>query len=128
MVTQIFGLKTKENCFFVIQIPVTKIIAKTAIWTNFCFWVSPRSYINCSFMFLMQQSHVEWCVLSNLLCNANNFVLLQKMENKDFFSLTQIFRLLFWTLKNAPTYIIKKQWIIASFQCDSKQQTVKYHI
>ena len=46
MVTQIFGLKTEENCFFVIQIPVTKIIGKTGIWTIFCFWVSPPNYTN----------------------------------------------------------------------------------
>ena len=56
-------------------------------------------------MFLMQESHVEWRVLSNLLCNANNFVLLKKknkknLENKDFASITEIFRLLFLGSKN----------------------------
>ena len=59
LVTQIFGLKTEEKSFFVIQIPLTKTIAKTAIWTNFCFWVSPPNYTNWAFMFLMQQSHVQ---------------------------------------------------------------------
>ena len=44
--TQIFGLKTKEKCFFIIHIKVTKLIGKTATWTNFYFWVSPRNYAN----------------------------------------------------------------------------------
>ena len=67
---------TEERCFFVIQIPVTKIIRKTAIWTMFCFWVSPHSYINWVYMFLMQQSHVQWYVSWYLFCNANNLVFL----------------------------------------------------
>ena len=102
--TQIFGLKTEKKYFFVIQIPVTKIIGKSAIWTIFCFWVSPPNYINWAFMFLMQQSHVQWCVLWNLLCNANNFVLLeQNLENKDFASPNQIFKLLAWAPKIVKT-------------------------
>ena len=37
LAVQIFGLKTEEKCLFVIQIPVTKIVGKTALWTNFLF-------------------------------------------------------------------------------------------
>ena len=54
-VSHILGLKTEEKCFFDIQIPVTKIIGKTAIWTILSF--SP-DYTNWEFMFLMQQPHV----------------------------------------------------------------------
>ena len=81
-VTQIFGLKLEEKCFFVIQISVTKIIGKTVIWTNFRFWVSPPNYTNLGFMFLTQQSHVQLRVLWNLHSNANNFVLLEKKPGK----------------------------------------------
>ena len=81
-VTWIFGLKLEEKCFFVIQISVTKIIGKTVIWTNFRFWVSLPNYTNLGFMFLTQQSHVQLCVLWNLHCKANNFVLLEKKKRK----------------------------------------------
>ena len=91
--------------FFVIQIAVTKIIGKTAIWTIFCFGVSPANYTNWAFMFLMQQSHVQ-CILWSLLCNANNLVLPEKiLKNKDFASPTRIFRLLAWAPKILKTYI-----------------------
>ena len=60
MVIHTLGLKTKEKCFFLIQIPVKKIIRKTAIWAIFFFfWVSPSNYTNWEFIFLMQQSHVQ---------------------------------------------------------------------
>ena len=59
LVTQILGLKRKEKCFFVIRIPVTKIIGKTSIWTIFCFWVSPLNYTNWEFMLPVQQSQVR---------------------------------------------------------------------
>ena len=59
LVTQILGLKREEKYFFVIRIPVTKIIAKTSIWTFFCFWVSPLNYTNWEFMLLIQQSHAQ---------------------------------------------------------------------
>ena len=37
--------------------------------------------------------------------------------------------LLVWAPKIAKTdYILVKKWITASFLCDSKQQSVKYHI
>ena len=36
MVTQIFGLKTKEKYLFVIQTLVTEIMGKTAIWAISC--------------------------------------------------------------------------------------------
>ena len=128
MVTQIFGLKTEEKCFFVIQIPVTKIIKKTAIWTNFCVWVSPPNYTNWAFMFLIQQSHIQRRALWNLLCNANNFVLLEtNLENKDFASATQIFKLLVRAPKIVKTYIMVMQWVIACFQSDSKQPTAKHY-
>ena len=128
LVTQTFGLKTEEKCFFVIQIPVTKIIGKTAIWTNFCFLVSPSNYTNCTFMFLMQQSHVQWRVLWNLLCNGNKFVLLEtNLKNKDFTSPTQIFKLLVCAAKIVKTYIIVTQWAIACHQNDSKRPAVKYY-
>ena len=127
MVTQIFSLKTKDKCFFVIQIPVTKIIGKTAIWTIFCFGVSPPNYTNWAFMFLMQQSHVQ-CVLWSLLCNANNLVLPEKiLKNKDFASPTRIFRLLAWAPKILKTYIIVIWWVYACLQSDSKQPTLKYY-
>ena len=55
----------------------------------------------------LQQSHVESRVWWNLLSNASNFVLLKKnLENKDFASPTQIFKLLSWAPKIAKTYII----------------------
>ena len=57
--TQILGLKIEEKCFFVIQIPETKVIGKTAAWTIFSFWVSPLNYPNWEVMFLMQQSHEQ---------------------------------------------------------------------
>ena len=106
-VTWIFGLKLEEKCFFVIQISVTKIIGKTVIWTNFRFWVSLPNYTNLGFMFLTQQSHVQLCVLWNLHCKANNFVLLEKKkENKDIASSTQTYRVLVWAQKSVKTYII----------------------
>ena len=79
LVIQILDLEKEEKCFFVIQIPVTKVIGKTAIWTNFCFWVSPPNYTNWAFMFLMQQSDVQWRVLWNLLCNAVVLFYLKKI-------------------------------------------------
>ena len=107
LAVQIFGLKTEEKCLFVIQIPVTKIVGKTALWTNFLFLVSPPNYTNWTYMFLTQQSHVQCRVLLNLLCNANSFVLHgQNLENKDFASPTQIFRLLVWATKIVKTLII----------------------
>ena len=106
MVTQIFSLKTEKECFFAINIPVTKIIEKTTTWTIFCFWVSPPHYTNWAFMFLMQQSHAQWHVLWNLVCKAHNFVLLEKnLENKDFASPTLIFKLLVSGEKIVKTYI-----------------------
>ena len=108
MITQILGLKTEEKCFFFIQISVKRIIGKTAIWTIFCFWESPPNYTNWGFMFGMQQSHVQWRVLWNLLCNANNLVLTEKnLKNKDFTSPTQIFKLV-WAPKIVKVYIIMK--------------------
>ena len=59
--------------FFLIQIPVTKIIGKTAILTVFCFCVSAPSYTNLEFMFLMQQSHVQCGVQWNLLAIAHTW-------------------------------------------------------
>ena len=58
-ITQMLGLKAEEKCFFVIQIPMAKIIGKTAIWAIFRFWVSLPNYTNWSFKFVMQQSHVQ---------------------------------------------------------------------
>ena len=56
-------------------------------------------------MFLVQQSQVP--ILWNLLCNPNNFVLLeQNLENEDFASPTQIFKLLAWAPRIVKTYII----------------------
>ena len=55
LITEIFGLTTEQKCVFVIKIKVTKIIGKTAIWTNFCFWVSLPNCVNWASMFLMQQ-------------------------------------------------------------------------
>ena len=128
MVTQIFGLKTEEKCFFVIQVQVTKVIGKSAIWTNFSFWVSPPNYTNWEFMFLMQQSRVQSRVLWNLLCNAKNFVLFEKnLENKNFASPTQIFKLLGWALKIVKNYIIVIQRVIVCLQSDSKQPIVEYY-
>ena len=34
------GLRTEEKCFFVIQIPVRKVIGKAATWTIMCFSIS----------------------------------------------------------------------------------------
>ena len=59
LVFQTLSLKTEEKCYFLIQIPVKKMIRKTAIWTMFCFWVSPPNYTNREFIFLIQQSHVQ---------------------------------------------------------------------
>ena len=76
----------------------------------------------------MQQSHVQRRVLCNLLCNANNFVLLEKnLENKDFASSAQIFKLLVWAPKIVNTNIVVTQWVIACLQSNSKQRTVKYY-
>ena len=92
--------------FFLIQSPVTKIIGKTAIWTIFCFWVSPPNYTNLEVMFMMQQSHIQWRIKWNLLSNAHNLVLPEKIpKNKDFISLTQIFKLRVWAPKFINTYI-----------------------
>ena len=71
-------------------------------------WESPPNYTNWGFMFGMQQSHVQWRVLWNLLCNANNLVLTEKnLKNKDFTSPTQIFKLV-WAPKIVKVYIIMK--------------------
>ena len=60
LITQILGLKTEEKCFFVIQIPVTKIIGKTAILTIFCF---------CVYLFLITQFGNLCSYCSNLMYN-----------------------------------------------------------
>ena len=89
----------------VIQTPVTKTIGKTAIWTIFCFCVSLSNYTNWVFIFLIQQSHVQWCVLWYLLCNANKLLLFfLNLRNKDFTWPTQIFKLLVWAAKAVKTY------------------------
>ena len=129
MITQTFGLKKEKKCFFVIHIPVIKVIEKTVNWINFGFWVSPFYNTNWAFMFLMQQSHVQWRVLLNLLCNANKLVLLEKdLENKDFASPTQINKLLVWAANINKTCILVMYWVIAYLQSDSEQPTAKYCI
>ena len=45
--------------FLTFQIPVTKIIGKTAIWTIVSLWVSPSDHKNWKFMSLMEQPHVQ---------------------------------------------------------------------
>ena len=72
---------------------MTNIIEETAIWKNVCFWESPPIFTNWAFISLMQQSHVQRHASWNLLCNANNFILLEKnLEKKDFATPTQIFK------------------------------------
>ena len=106
-VSHILGLKTEQKCLLVNQIPVAKISGKTATWTIFSFTISPPNYINCECMLLMQQSHVQWCIQWNLLFSAHNLVLLKKnLKNKDFSSLTQMFKLLVWVPKIIRTCII----------------------
>ena len=58
LIIQVLSLKTEEECFFLIQIPVKKKNRKSAIWTTFCFWVSSPEYTNWEFMLLIQQSHI----------------------------------------------------------------------
>ena len=106
LITQIVGLKTEQKCLFKIQTKVTIIIGKTAIWKNFCFWVSPPNYTTWAFMFLMQQSHVQWRVLWNFLCNAVVLFYLKKSAIIRFRLTYQVFKLLFQAPKNVKTYII----------------------
>ena len=77
--TQTFRLKTEQKCFFVIEIKVTKLIGKTAICSNFYLWVSPPNYALWRVMFMMQESHIEWRVLWNLLQNAVVLFYLKKI-------------------------------------------------
>ena len=84
-VSHYLGLKTEDKCFFDNQIPMAKISGKSAIWTIFSFSVSSPNYTNWEFMFLMQQSHVKWRILSDFLCNSQNLALPEKrLKNKDF--------------------------------------------
>ena len=74
-------LKTEENFFFVVQTGVTKIIGNS-FWTIICFWVSPPNYTNLEFMFLIQQSHVQWRAKWNLPFNSLNSNLARKNLEK----------------------------------------------
>ena len=66
--------------------------------------ISDKNYRNWACIFMMQQSHAQRHVLWNLFCNDNNIVLLKKnLENKDFASPTQIFKLLVWAPKSVNT-------------------------
>ena len=78
---------------------MVKVSGKTAIWTIFSFLVSPPYYTNWEFMFVMQESHVQWHTQILVLSGKN-------LKNKDFASLTQGFKPPFWVPKMIKTYII----------------------
>ena len=105
MVTQILALKRKEKCFFVIRIPVTKIVGKTSILTIFCFWVFPLNYTNLEFMLLIQQSHAQLSILRNLLCKAHHLILPEKKWKIMILPhLTRYLSCLFWLQKLLKLY------------------------
>ena len=81
-------------------------------------------YTNRAFMFLIQQSHVQWRLLWNLLCNANKIGFTWKNpKNKILSHLARYLSYLFRAPENFQTTMIVTSWVIGCHESDSKQPT-----